>query len=68
MSSGSGVITASNDITFATGGARTLSVAVQTTSNTAVNALNVQSDTGNGSGAGGALTVRAGTTVATCSV
>src|SRR5205085_12021494 len=48
------------DLSFGTGTNRTINVITQTTSNTAGNNLTVQSATGNGTGAGGALTLQAG--------
>lgn len=61
LSSGSGAVSSTSDITFATGSDRTLSVQAQSTSNTAGNNLTVQSATGNGTGAGGNITLQAGT-------
>jgi hypothetical protein len=52
--------TITGNLSFAVGSNRTISVATQTSSNTAGNNLTVNSAAGNGTGAGGTLTLQAG--------
>jgi hypothetical protein len=53
--------TATADLSFGTGGDRSINVITQTAANTAGNNLTVVAATGNGTGAGGTLTLQGGT-------